>query len=215
MERVASHRSGQRTTEITRKNLLRLQKLSCSRSWHQSIVDCRRERDSMKETLRGRKESGWASQRRTPSTSLEPRMVQWERDQSEDWSRQIAQKLHCCSRYKKYRGTWYQTHRVVGDARDIRHLHRPATSPRRPDRRKIRPLKRQRTLPFRTIAHLSEPERTSAKFSASLRTALRTPANLSEPWRTWAIHGEPSRTLANVGETQRNLNRTCAKLNES
>ena len=41
-------------TEITRKNLLRLQKLSCSRSWHQSIVDCRRETDSTKETLRGK-----------------------------------------------------------------------------------------------------------------------------------------------------------------
>ena len=44
-------------------------------------------------------------------------------ERSEDWSRRIAQKLHCCSRYKEYLGTWYQTHRVLGDARDIRHLH--------------------------------------------------------------------------------------------
>ena len=29
------------------------------------------------ETLRGKKESGWAGQRRTPSTSLRPRMLQW------------------------------------------------------------------------------------------------------------------------------------------
>ena len=34
VERVASHRSEQRMTEIYRKKLFRLQSLSCSRSWH-------------------------------------------------------------------------------------------------------------------------------------------------------------------------------------
>ena len=43
---------------------------------------------------------------------------QWRREQSEDWNRRNAQKHHCCSRYKEYPGTWYQTHRVVGDARN-------------------------------------------------------------------------------------------------
>ena len=58
MERVASHRSEQRMTEIYRKKLFRLQSLSCSRSQYQNIVDCQRERESIKETLRGRKGSG-------------------------------------------------------------------------------------------------------------------------------------------------------------
>ena len=52
------------------------------------------------------------------------KMLQWERERSEDWRRRSAQKLHCCSRYKGYPGTWDQTHRVVGDARDIRRLHK-------------------------------------------------------------------------------------------
>ena len=52
------------------------------------------------------------------------KIVQWERERSEDWSRRNAQKLHCCTRYKEYLGTWCQTHRVVGDARDIRRLHK-------------------------------------------------------------------------------------------
>ena len=39
VERVAPHRSEQRMTEITR-----LQRPSCSRSWHRNMVDCRRER---------------------------------------------------------------------------------------------------------------------------------------------------------------------------
>ena len=50
-------------------------------------------------------------------------MVQWGRERCEDWSRRSAQKLHCCLRNKEYPTTRYQTHRVVGDARDIRHLH--------------------------------------------------------------------------------------------
>ena len=41
VERVVSRRSGQRMTEITCRRLFRLQKLSCSRSVHQNIVDCR------------------------------------------------------------------------------------------------------------------------------------------------------------------------------
>ena len=50
-------------------------------------------------------------------------MVQSGRERSKDWSRRNAQKHHCCLRYMEYLGTWYQTHRVLGDARDIRHLH--------------------------------------------------------------------------------------------
>ena len=48
VERVASHRSGQRMIATTRKRLFRLQKLSCSRSWHQNTEDCHQERDSTK-----------------------------------------------------------------------------------------------------------------------------------------------------------------------
>ena len=51
-----------------------------------------------------------------------------EREQSEGWNRRNVQKLHCCSRYKECPGTWYQTHRVVGDARNTRHLHQPHQS---------------------------------------------------------------------------------------
>ena len=46
-QRVASHSSGQRVTETTRRKSVRL-----------DILDCRQERDSMKETLRGAKRSG-------------------------------------------------------------------------------------------------------------------------------------------------------------
>ena len=35
---MASHRSGQRMTESTRKKSLRLHKPSCSRPWHRNIV---------------------------------------------------------------------------------------------------------------------------------------------------------------------------------
>ena len=117
MERVASHRSEQRLTEITRKKLFHLQKLPSSRSWRQSIVDCRREGDSMKETLRWKK-----------GTSL----GQKNGERSEDWSRRNAQKLHCARDTR----IWYQTHSVVGDARDIRHLQ---TS----DGQQIKQFKRQ------------------------------------------------------------------------
>ena len=48
VERVASHRSGQRMIATTRKRLFRLQKLSCSRSWHQNTEDCHQETDSTK-----------------------------------------------------------------------------------------------------------------------------------------------------------------------
>ena len=58
VERVASHRSEQRMTEITRKRLFCLQRLSCSRSWHQSIVDCHQEGDFTKKTLCGTQGSG-------------------------------------------------------------------------------------------------------------------------------------------------------------
>ena len=104
----ASNGSGQRMTRTTRKRLFRLKKLSCSRSWHQNIVDCHQERDSMKVTLRGTK--GSVSQRRTPSTLLGQRMAQWEREQFEGWNRRHVQKFHCCSRYRECLGTWYQTH---------------------------------------------------------------------------------------------------------
>ena len=40
-ERVASHRSGQRMTEITRRNSFRLQKPSCSKSWLWNITGFR------------------------------------------------------------------------------------------------------------------------------------------------------------------------------
>ena len=95
-------------TEITRKKLFHLQKRFRSRSWRQSIVDCCREGDSTKEILRVKKAHRWDKKNE---------------ERSEDWSPRNAQKLHCCSRYKEYPGIWYQTHRVVGDARDIRHLH--------------------------------------------------------------------------------------------
>ena len=36
---------------------IRLQRMSCSRSWHQNIVDCYREKDAIKEILRGTKGS--------------------------------------------------------------------------------------------------------------------------------------------------------------
>ena len=45
---MASHSSRQRMTEISRRKVIRLQKPSCSRSWHRNIVDCRRRRDSTK-----------------------------------------------------------------------------------------------------------------------------------------------------------------------
>ena len=70
-ERVTSHSSGQRMTELTRRKSFHLQKTSCSKSWHHNIVDCRRERDSMRETLRGAKGSGWANQRQIPTTSFD------------------------------------------------------------------------------------------------------------------------------------------------
>ena len=56
---LASHRSGQRMTEITRKRLFRLWRLSC-----QNIVDCHQERDSLRRHCVGQG-SGLVSQRQT------------------------------------------------------------------------------------------------------------------------------------------------------
>ena len=79
MERVASRRSGQRVTGTTSKRLFRLQKLSCSRSWHQNTVGCHQERDSLKGTL------AWDRGIRfgRPETNPEHIVTEW-RDGSEN-----------------------------------------------------------------------------------------------------------------------------------
>ena len=179
MERVASHRSGQRTTEITRKNLFRLQKLSCSRSWHQSIVDSRRERDSIKDEKKGI----WLGK-----SGTNPEHIVGTKNGA--MAARSIRRLEPTNRTEtslllEIQGVPWD---LVPNAprRGRRKGHPTPASPRRPDRRKTRPPKRQRNLPYRTIAHLSEPERTSAHRGERPRELQRISANLSASCRTLA-----------------------------
>ena len=134
VERVASHRSGQRMTEITSKNLLRLQKLSCSRSWHQSIVGL----SSGNRLHKG--DTAWEKQNLVGQVRDEPRAHRGDQEwcngarNPKTGAAETLRNVTVARDTRSTLGPGTKRTFVVGDARYIRHLHRPAASPRRPDR---------------------------------------------------------------------------------
>ena len=123
MERVASHRSEQRMTEIT-QGIVQFAETALFKIMapeHRGLSSGRRLHKGDTAWEKGI----WLGKSETNPEHIvgTKKKVHWRRKRSEDWSHRKAQKLHCSSRYKEYPGTWYHTHRIMGNARDIRQLH--------------------------------------------------------------------------------------------
>ena len=135
VERVASHRSEQRMTEIQCKKLFRLQNLSCSRPWHRN----NRGLSSGKRLHKGG-DTAWEKAIWLGKSQTNPEHMVGTKSGAigartiRSWNRRNFQKLHSCSRYKKCPRTC--TKRTPSwetqETPDTCTSH--TTSPRKPDR---------------------------------------------------------------------------------